>query len=236
VKKKLSRAVQQFTPYKWDKAEWHCMSSVRSLLLTSVMVVLFLTCEANAFFLKFVLWIPPNNNLNLVRLAFWLPFGAHVLREFHEFVTDVSVNKIGSHVWLAISILMLECLLCYRREDHSLTPCVCEVSCMCVCVMHVRCRVGQDMKEFEQPFPQWVKAMVASVVCLWLALVCWVWKNPGWVWGGGKLYLRCVMLVMAYLLLLLSQTNFDFCSFADAGIQKKRRQRQEKGVTACSSC
>ena len=77
VKKKLSRAVQQFTPYKWDKVEWHCMSSVRSLLLTSVMVVLFLTCEANAFFLKFVLWIPPNNNLNLVRLAFWLPFGAH---------------------------------------------------------------------------------------------------------------------------------------------------------------
>lgn len=196
------------------------MSSVRSLLLTSVMVVLFLTCEANAFFLKFVLWIPPNNNLNLVRLAFWLPFGAHVLREFHEFVTDVNVNKIGPHVWLAIAILMLECLLCYRRGDHNST--LWHVRCH---VCNLICRVGQDMKEFEQPFPHWVKTMVASVVCLWLALVGWVWKNPGWVWGGGKLYLRCVMLVMAYLLLLPPQTNFDFCLFADAGIQKKVRQR-----------
>jgi hypothetical protein len=181
VKKKLSRAVQQFTPYKWDKAEWHCMSSVRSLLLTSVMVILFLTCEANAFFLKFVLWIPPNNSLNLIRLAFWLPFGAHVLREFHEFVTDVNVNKIGPHVWLAIAILMLECLLCYRREEHNARCFVCNLIC----------RVGQDMQEFQEPFPHWVKAMVASVLCLWVFLVCWVWKNPGWVWGGGKLYLRC---------------------------------------------
>jgi hypothetical protein len=48
------------------------------------------------------------------------------------------------------------------------------------------------MTEFSQPFPGWVKAMAASVVCLWLALVCWVWRNPGWVWGGGKLYFRCV--------------------------------------------
>jgi hypothetical protein len=39
-----------------------------------------------------------------------------VLREFHEFVTDVNVKKIGPHVWLAIAILVLECLLCYRRE------------------------------------------------------------------------------------------------------------------------
>ena len=48
------------------------------------------------------------------------------------------------------------------------------------------------MTEFSQPFPGWVKSMAACVVCLWLALVCWVWRNPGWVWGGGKLYFRCV--------------------------------------------
>ncbi len=119
MKKKLSRAVQQFTPYKWDKVDWHCMSSVRSLLFTTVLVVLFLLCEANAFFLKFVLWIPPNNNLNLIRLAFWLPFGAHVLREYHEFVVDINVKKIGPHVWLAIAILMLECLLCYRQAQRQ---------------------------------------------------------------------------------------------------------------------
>ena len=171
--------------YKWDKVEWHCMSSVRSLLFTSVLVILFLTCEANAFFLKFVLWVPPNNYLNLIRLAFWLPFGAHVLREFHEFVTDVNVKKIGPHVWLAIAILVLECLLCYRRET-AMRGVACAAACNPAC-----CRVGRDMREFEKPFPSWVLCMAATVACLWIALVCWVWKNPGWVWGGGKLYFRC---------------------------------------------
>ena len=33
---------------------------------------------------------------------------------YHEFVTQQNVKKIGAHVWLAIAILMLECLLCYR--------------------------------------------------------------------------------------------------------------------------
>ncbi len=47
------------------------------------------------------------------------------------------------------------------------------------------------MTEFEKPFPDWVKYLAACVVCLWLALVGWVWKNPGWVWGGGRLYFRC---------------------------------------------
>ncbi len=46
--------------------------------------------------------------------------------------------------------------------------------------------------QFEKPFPGWVKAMVACVMCVWLALVLWVWRNPGWVWGGGKLYFRYV--------------------------------------------
>ena len=48
------------------------------------------------------------------------------------------------------------------------------------------------MKEFSQPFPGWVLTMVACVVCVWLMLVVWVWRNPGWVWGGGKLYFRYV--------------------------------------------
>jgi hypothetical protein len=150
------------------------------LLFTTILVVLFLVCEANAFFLKFVLWVPPNNHLNLIRLAFWLPFGAHVLREFHEFVTDVNVNKIGPHVWLAIAILMLEILLCYRHEFVM----------GCVLCVTSDCRVGQDMSEFDTPFPFWVKCMAACVACLWFGLVCWVWRHPGWVWGGGKLYFR----------------------------------------------
>ena len=57
-------------------------------------------------------------------------------------------------------------------------------------ISDLRCRVGRDMKEFEKPFPDWVKCMAACVVCAWLVLVCWVWRNPGWVWGGGKLYFR----------------------------------------------
>ena len=47
------------------------------------------------------------------------------------------------------------------------------------------------MKEFENPFPGWIKALVAWVMCVWLALVLWVGRIPGWV-GVGWLGVRGV--------------------------------------------
>ena len=45
----------------------------------------FLFAELNTFYVKYVLWVPPPNFLNLVRLMFYLLGGAVGMREAFEY-------------------------------------------------------------------------------------------------------------------------------------------------------
>lgn len=48
----------------------------------------FLIAELNTFYLKFVLWLPPEHYLNLTRLAFFLFMGAAAMRETFQYLDD----------------------------------------------------------------------------------------------------------------------------------------------------
>lgn len=48
----------------------------------------FLVAELNTFYLKFVLWLPPEHYLNLTRLAFFLFMGAAAMRETFQYLDD----------------------------------------------------------------------------------------------------------------------------------------------------
>jgi phosphatidylserine synthase 2 len=45
-----------------------------------------LAVEANVFFLKYALWVPPTNPLNTARLILWLLVAAPAIREYYEFI------------------------------------------------------------------------------------------------------------------------------------------------------
>lgn len=53
------------------------------LLITLIEIV-----ELNAFFLKFVLWIPPPHYLNILRLILWFFIGMPAIRESYQFATQ----------------------------------------------------------------------------------------------------------------------------------------------------
>jgi phosphatidylserine synthase 2 len=44
--------------------------------------------ELNSFYLKYVLWIPPENRLNAIRLIFMLLWGAVAIRETFQYLDD----------------------------------------------------------------------------------------------------------------------------------------------------
>ena len=48
----------------------------------------FLLAEMNTFYLKFVLWIPPEHPLCLGRLVFFLFMGAAGMRESFQYLDD----------------------------------------------------------------------------------------------------------------------------------------------------
>eukprot|EP00004_Rigifila_ramosa_P014645 TRINITY_DN3348_c0_g1_i1.p1 TRINITY_DN3348_c0_g1~~TRINITY_DN3348_c0_g1_i1.p1 ORF type:complete len:423 (-),score=100.03 TRINITY_DN3348_c0_g1_i1:37-1305(-) len=110
-KEKLARVVLQFTPESWDKFEWNVFMSAKRFLYMIVILFVFLCTEVTAFFLKFVLWIPPRNPLNTYRMIMWAFFAAPSAREFYQFVTDKNCKKLGTMTWLVILCMTQEVLI-----------------------------------------------------------------------------------------------------------------------------
>lgn len=58
----------QFTPESWVRVRWHELPNIKRFLGVNFVIVCLATVELNAFALKQVLWIPPENNTVSVHL------------------------------------------------------------------------------------------------------------------------------------------------------------------------
>jgi phosphatidylserine synthase 2 len=54
--------------------------------------------ELNAFFLKYVLFVPPSNPLNAYRLLFWFLLAVPATREYYAYVADEQAQAAGASV------------------------------------------------------------------------------------------------------------------------------------------
>lgn len=120
---KAKRSLMQFLPYSLDRFEWRVFSSPVRLLLSLVPVVIFLTFEVHAFFLKFVLWVPPLNPMNTIRLLILLGMGLPATRDYYNFIEaeSLSLSKIGSFAWLGLALAVVETLV-VMKFGHGLFP------------------------------------------------------------------------------------------------------------------
>ena len=85
------RSLKQFMPYSWDRFEWAIVSTPKRTLQCLGLVIVFLLVELNAFFLKYILWIPPLNPLNTYRLILWFLLGVPAVREYFYFIDGEEV-------------------------------------------------------------------------------------------------------------------------------------------------
>ena len=77
-----------------------------------------LVFELNAFFLKYVLWIPPPHALNHVRLALWFGIANTATREYYVFITSkegMHLTKMGANAWLAIAVVLVEIMVVIKH-------------------------------------------------------------------------------------------------------------------------
>ena len=71
----------------------------------------------NAFFLKFILWVPPLNPLNTYRLLLLFAMALPAVREWYLFIeSDYNdlFNKLGPSAWLAAAVVFAETLICVK--------------------------------------------------------------------------------------------------------------------------
>ncbi|XP_057841323.1 CDP-diacylglycerol--serine O-phosphatidyltransferase 1 isoform X1 [Cryptomeria japonica] len=119
---KVKRTLGQFTPANWDKDEWQPLSGPWRFFQVFGLIIVFLTVELNAFFLKFCLWIPPRNPLNAYRLIIWWLIAVPTIREYNSYLQDrKSIKKVGTFCWLSLAICIVELLICIKF-GHGLYP------------------------------------------------------------------------------------------------------------------
>ncbi|XP_040495690.1 phosphatidylserine synthase 2 isoform X2 [Ursus maritimus] len=121
-KGKMKRIAFQFTPYSWVRFEWKPASSLRRWLAVCGIILVFLLAELNTFYLKFVLWLPPEHYLVLLRLVFFVNVGGVAMREIYDFMDDPKLHKkLGQQAWLVAAITATELLIVVKYDPHTLT-------------------------------------------------------------------------------------------------------------------
>ncbi|KAG8226791.1 hypothetical protein J437_LFUL002837 [Ladona fulva] len=113
---------------KWVCKVEICLHGVRifgwsKILFTRHMAVhrMFLLAELNTFYLKFVLWVPPDHYLNLIRLILYILCGAVSVREAFQYLDDPDCTKIGRQSWILLSIVASEFLVVAKFGWDTIT-------------------------------------------------------------------------------------------------------------------
>jgi len=118
---KIKRIFAQFSPSGWIEFTWNPLSSLERWLAVAGIILLFLLTELNTFYLKFVLWVPPENPLNFARLGFILFWGAVGLRECFQLLDDPECDRLGRQSWVLLAIIATEFLVCIKFGWSTVT-------------------------------------------------------------------------------------------------------------------
>ncbi|CAH1786738.1 unnamed protein product [Owenia fusiformis] len=120
-KGKLWRVFQQFGPYSWTDFDWRPVSSLKRWLAMIFIIFMFLLAELNTFYLKFVLWIPPEHFLCLGRLVMLLCIGGVCMRECFEFLDNPKCKKFGQQSWILLCIIITELLITLKFDPVTIS-------------------------------------------------------------------------------------------------------------------
>ncbi|EGF82974.1 hypothetical protein BATDEDRAFT_84504 [Batrachochytrium dendrobatidis JAM81] len=121
IRGKLARTMGQFTPYSWVKFEWHSTKSFRNFIAVIGILCLELQCELNAFYLKYLLWVPVSHPINLCRLLFFFFMCLPALREAYQYLTDRNCKTFGMHAWVTSICIITELLIVIKFSEGEFT-------------------------------------------------------------------------------------------------------------------
>ena len=102
-----------FTP-RLDELHWDWLDSWNRFTGMLLLLILNQGSDLTAFFLKFILWVPAEHSLNIVRLLLWWAVAAPATRELYLYCTDPNVRKMGHNLWLVVAMLTVEILVCIK--------------------------------------------------------------------------------------------------------------------------
>lgn len=80
--------VEKFKPNVWTRYNWGLFSNLNRYVAVLFYCFFVLAVDCNNFFLKFIMWVPPDHKVLTVRLAIWAFSAIAATKEFYEFTTN----------------------------------------------------------------------------------------------------------------------------------------------------
>ena len=118
---KIRRIAGQFGPYVWIDFNWRPKASLKRWFGVLAVTAMFLLAELSNFYLKFILWVPPNHNLCLYRILMFAGIGAVSMREVYQFLDDPHCNHFGRQAWVMACIIITETVLIVKFDPVTVT-------------------------------------------------------------------------------------------------------------------
>lgn len=120
-KGKLKRGMQQFSPVSWTKFEWGMTKSFTRFAAIVAIITLEIICELNAFYLKYLLWIPISSRLNLWRLLYFFFICLPGIRESYQYISDPDCKRLGTFAWIAMANIITETIIVLKFSPGEFT-------------------------------------------------------------------------------------------------------------------
>ena len=111
---KVHRGIMQFTPSSWIKVQWEPTSTISRFMVVNIVICAMNMAELDAFFLKYLLWIPPPCPLNIYRILVFCLIGPPALRQVYLYMMNKDARSVGMFVWLACCVLATEVCLIFK--------------------------------------------------------------------------------------------------------------------------
>lgn len=138
---KLNGKVKQFKPNFWEKYQWNLFESPFRYVQVLWYCIFILSVDCNNFFLKFILYVPPNHDLLKYRLVVWGFSAIPASKEYYEYMHNKYCYKFGPFIWLSTFTLLVEFSIMFKFGVHI----------------------------FVQPFPWYVKYMWITIGAIFIA-------------------------------------------------------------------
>ena len=106
----VNNLARKFLPGVLEKYEWSVTKDLISFMGTLTLVVMMLVIDCNNFFLKYLLWVPAEHDICLIRVLMWGFCAIATTKEWYEYITNPNMRRIGPFSWMSIYASSIETL------------------------------------------------------------------------------------------------------------------------------
>ena len=166
---KIKRVFAQFGPYSWVRFSWKPTENLYRWFYVSFVIFFFLLAELNTFYLKFVMWVPPENPMVLGRMLLFIFWGAVSVREAYDYAAG-QAKTFGQQSWITCAIIVTEFLIVIKFGGETLVkafPTHIKYLWLAIFLSYIVWSIWK----FQMKFPR-IKLMWRSLLSTYLPELC----------------------------------------------------------------